>query len=201
MIAGAFEKAGSTDPMKVAFALEGMTYAGPSGNSWMRAEDHQMIAPIYIMKFTKAGQPGVKYDEEGTGYGWKTEVLIEAQDIIPPISAIERDRLQALLIFDNPLTEVHLDAIMRLAAHRLPVVSEGRDWVKEGALLAYGADYHDMWKHGAVFVDRILKGAKPGDLPFEQPTKFNLLVNMRTANALGIAIPQSILLRADEIIR
>jgi branched-chain amino acid transport system substrate-binding protein len=85
MIAGAFEKAGSTDPMKVAYALEGMTYAGPSGNSWMRAEDHQMIVPIYIMKFTKAGQPGVKYDEEGTGYGWKTETLIAAKDIIPPI--------------------------------------------------------------------------------------------------------------------
>ncbi|HKB82782.1 MAG TPA: branched-chain amino acid ABC transporter substrate-binding protein [Burkholderiales bacterium] len=85
MIAGAFEIAGSTDPMKVAFALEGMTYAGPSGNSWMRAEDHQMIVPIYIMKFTKAGQPGVKFDEEGTGYGWKMEVLIEAKDIIPPM--------------------------------------------------------------------------------------------------------------------
>ena len=79
------DKAGSTDPMKVAFALEGMTYGGPTGNSWMRAEDHQMIAPLYILSFVKAGQSGVKYDEEGTGYGWKTEVLIEAKDIIPPM--------------------------------------------------------------------------------------------------------------------
>lgn len=85
MVAAAMEKAGSTDPMKVAYALEGMTYAGPSGNSWMRAEDHQMIAPLYILRFSKAGQPGVKYDEEGTGFGWKTEALIEAKDIVPPI--------------------------------------------------------------------------------------------------------------------
>jgi branched-chain amino acid transport system substrate-binding protein len=93
MIAAAMDKAGTTDPMKVAFALEGMRYAGPSGDSWMRAEDHQMIVPISILRFTKAGQPGVKYDEEGTGYGWKTEVLIEAKDIIPPMKcSMERRR-------------------------------------------------------------------------------------------------------------
>jgi branched-chain amino acid transport system substrate-binding protein len=85
MIAAAFEKAGSTDPTRVAFALEGMAYAGPSGNSWMRAEDHQMISPIGIFKFTKAGQPGVKYDEEGTGYGWLNENMVEAKQLIPPM--------------------------------------------------------------------------------------------------------------------
>lgn len=117
------------------------------------------------------------------------------------LDAIERTKLQALIIFDNPLTEWHLDAIMKTAAHRLPVISEGRDWARAGALVAYGADYHDMWKYGAVFVDRILKGAKPGDIPVEHPTKFHLLVNMKTAKVLGIAVPESILLRADEIIR
>jgi ABC-type uncharacterized transport system substrate-binding protein len=135
------------------------------------------------------------------GASLHTFAVRDWSEIQAAFSAIERDRLQALMIFDNPLTEIHLEAIMRHAAHRLPVVSEGRDWARAGALLAYGADYHDMWKHGAVFVDRILKGAKPGDLPIEQPTKFDLLVNMRTAKALGIAIPQSILLRADEVIR
>ena len=85
MIAAAFEKAGSSDPMKVAFALEGMNYAGPGGNSWMRAEDHQIISPIGIFKFTKAGQPGVKYDEEGTGYGWLNENMVEAKQLIPPM--------------------------------------------------------------------------------------------------------------------
>ena len=125
----------------------------------------------------------------------------DSNEIQAALDTIERDRLQALIIFDNPLTEVHLEAIMRRVAHRLPVVSEGRDWAKAGALLTYGADYHDMWKHGATFVDKILKGAKPGDLPIEQPTKFDLIVNMRTAKTLGITIPQSVLLRADAVIR
>ena len=122
-------------------------------------------------------------------------------EIRSALSRIERDRVQALMIFDNPLTELHLDAIMKLVAHRLPVVSEGRDWARAGALLTYGADYHDMWKRSAIFVHKILKGAKPGDLPIEQPTRFDLMVNMRTAKVLDITVPQSILLRADEIIR
>ena len=83
MLANAMHQAGNTDPIKVAYALEGMKYAGPSGDSWMRAEDHQMIAPIYVLGFAKAGQPGVKHDAEGTGYGWKTEALIEAKNTIP----------------------------------------------------------------------------------------------------------------------
>ena len=110
-------------------------------------------------------------------------------EIRSALSRIERDRMQALMIFDNPLTELHLDAIMKLVAHRLPVVSEGRDWARAGALLTYGADYHDMWKRSAIFVHKILKGAKPGDLPIEQPTRFDLMVNMRTAKVLDITVP------------
>jgi branched-chain amino acid transport system substrate-binding protein len=83
MLANAMNQARSSDPLKVAYALEGMKYAGPSGESWMRAEDHQMIAPVYVLGFAKVGQPGVKHDAEGTGYGWKIEALIEAKDIVP----------------------------------------------------------------------------------------------------------------------
>jgi branched-chain amino acid transport system substrate-binding protein len=85
MLAGAINKAGTTDPFKVAQILEGMHFAGPTGDSWMRAEDHQIIAPIFVMSFVKAGQPGVKHDIEGTGFGWKTEALIEAKDTVPPM--------------------------------------------------------------------------------------------------------------------
>ena len=85
MLAGAMAKAQSADPLKVAYALEDMKYAGPSGDSWMRAEDHQMIAPIYLLSFAKVGQPGVRIDEEKTGYGWKTEALIEAKDTATPV--------------------------------------------------------------------------------------------------------------------
>jgi putative ABC transport system substrate-binding protein len=123
------------------------------------------------------------------------------REIQAALGAIDRGPLQALIVFDNPLTELHLAALMRLVAHRLPVVSEGKDWSKAGALLTYGVDYHDMWKDSAKFVDKILRGAKPSDIPIEQPTKFDLTVNLRTAKALGITIPESILLRADEIIK
>ena len=85
MLASAMSKAGTQDPLRVAQALEGATYKGPSGDSWMRAEDHQLIAPVYVMSFVKAGQGPVKHDAEGTGYGWRTDTLIPAQSIIPGI--------------------------------------------------------------------------------------------------------------------
>lgn len=91
MLAAAISKAGTTDPVKVAHALEGAHFAGPTGDSWMRAEDHQIIAPIYVMSFVKAGQPGAKHDIEGTGYGWKTEAVLAPNDVLPPVRCqIER---------------------------------------------------------------------------------------------------------------
>jgi branched-chain amino acid transport system substrate-binding protein len=90
MLAKAIATAGS-NPLNVAYALEGMKYSGPSGESWMRAEDHQLIAPIYVMRFAKSGQTGVKHDEEGTGFGWKTEALVEAKDAeLPANCKMER---------------------------------------------------------------------------------------------------------------
>ena len=85
MLAAAMNKAGTIDPVTVGYALEGMKYVGPSGESWMRAEDHQLIAPLYILNLVKAGQPGVKHDIEGTGLGWKTEAFIDAKDAVPPM--------------------------------------------------------------------------------------------------------------------
>jgi putative ABC transport system substrate-binding protein len=84
--------------------------------------------------------------------------------------------------------------------NRLPAIAGFRELTEAGLLLSYGTDFRDLFRRAAVFVDKILKGAKPADLPIEQPTKFDLVVNLATAKALGIAIPESFLLRADEVI-
>jgi branched-chain amino acid transport system substrate-binding protein len=85
MVGVAMNKVGSTDPGKVAHALEGLHLAGPTGDAWMRPEDHQLIAPIYLMSYAKAGTTGVKHDIEATGFGWKTDALIDANTVTPPV--------------------------------------------------------------------------------------------------------------------
>ena len=102
----------------------------------------------------------------------------------------------------SPFTVDQRNAIVELAAqHRLPAMYETRPFVEVGGLVAYGPDAVAMLRRAANYVDKILKGAKPADLPVEQPTKFELVINLKTAKALGLSIPQSLLLRADEVIQ
>jgi putative ABC transport system substrate-binding protein len=120
----------------------------------------------------------------------------------PALSAVSRAHAQALYEIDAPLFFVHRTTLLKLTAKaRLPVSYGQRQLVDEGGLMSYGANFDDLYRRSAGYVDKILKGAKPGDLPIEQPTKFELVVNLKTAKTLGITIPQSILLRADEVIR
>jgi putative ABC transport system substrate-binding protein len=86
------------------------------------------------------------------------------------------------------------------AEHHLVSIFGDRAYVKVGGLMFYGTSLTDMWRHAAIFVDRIFKGGKPGELPVEQPTKFELVINMKTAKSLGLTIPPSVLLRTDEVI-
>jgi putative ABC transport system substrate-binding protein len=98
-------------------------------------------------------------------------------------------------------TEVHRASIISTAArNQVPAVYWASHFARNGGLLSYGADQLDIFRRAASYVDRILRGAKPGDLPVQFPTKFEMVVNLKTAKALGLAVPQSILLRADEVI-
>jgi putative tryptophan/tyrosine transport system substrate-binding protein len=112
-----------------------------------------------------------------------------------------QQRLGGLLIIGDPTVSVHRARIAELAVQsRLPAISTVREWAEAGLLLAYGTSFHELWRRTATYVDKILKGAKPADLPIEQPTKFELVINLKTAKALGLTIPQSLLLRADQVI-
>jgi putative ABC transport system substrate-binding protein len=117
-------------------------------------------------------------------------------------AAMTRERAGALYVVGDPMLRQHRRRLAELAAKsRLPAVYELKDHVEAGGLMAYGPSILDMYWRAATYVDKILKGAKPADLPVEQPTKFELVINMKTAKALGLTIPQSLLLRADQIIQ
>ena len=125
-----------------------------------------------------------------------------SEELTSAFSAISRGHPQALYINEDPLFFNHRTLLLGLALKfRLPNVSGVREYVDAGGLMSYGANYEDVFRRSAGYVDRILKGAKPGDLPIEQPTKFELVVNLKTAKALGVVIPESILVRADEVIQ
>ena len=115
--------------------------------------------------------------------------------------AVGGKRVGALFVWEDALLLQHRTRILDLAvAHRLAAISLNRGFAQAGGLLSYGPNLPDLFRRAATYVDRILKGAKPGDLPVEQPAKFDLVVNMRTAKALGLTIPPSLLARADYVI-
>jgi putative ABC transport system substrate-binding protein len=116
-------------------------------------------------------------------------------------SSMTRERPDALLVLADPRFVVHRARIVEFAnKSRLPAMYPHREYAESGGLLAYGADLRDNYRRAAIYVDKILKGAKPADLPVEQPTKFEFVLNLRTAKALGLTIPPSVRARADEVI-
>jgi putative ABC transport system substrate-binding protein len=115
--------------------------------------------------------------------------------------AMKRARIDAVILGGTTQFIGDRRHIAELAvSHRLPMMTPSREYAQAGALFSYGTDYLDLFRRAAMYVDKILKGAKPADLPIEQPTKFEFVINLKTAKALGLTIPQSILLRADEVI-
>src|SRR5262249_29462038 len=130
-----------------------------------------------------------------------TFVLHRAGEFAAAFSGLMKNRDQGILVMATPFTFAYRREIVDLAAeHRIAAVYENHLFVERGGLLSYGVNIPEMSRHGAVYLDKILKGAKPGDLPIEQPTKFELVINLKTAKALGLTIPPSLLLRADQVV-
>jgi putative ABC transport system substrate-binding protein len=123
------------------------------------------------------------------------------EDFKPAFSLAQRARAQVLYVIDDGFFFANRATLLKLASKaRLPLVYAAREMTNSGALMFYGADFVDLTRRSAGYVDKILKGANPADLPIEQPTKFELVINLKTANTLGIKIPKSVLLSADEVI-
>ena len=122
-------------------------------------------------------------------------------EIDSAFAAMARERAGALLVSTGPELSPHRTRIRDLAAKsRIPAMYGGREFTEDGGLMSYGPDLRENFRRAATYVDKILKGAKPADLPIEQPTKFELVINLKTAKALGLTIPRSLLLRADQVI-
>lgn len=131
-----------------------------------------------------------------------THLLRQAGELPGAFAAMQGERAQALIVQRNTFSFENRERIVALAAqYRLPAIYGSRDLVEVSGLLSYGPSVSAMYRYAASYVDRIFKGAKPADLPVEQPTKFEMAINLKTAKALGLTIPQTLLLQADEVIK
>jgi putative ABC transport system substrate-binding protein len=129
-----------------------------------------------------------------------TSEILRAEDIAPAFDAL-KGRVEALYVCNDPLVNVNRVRMNTLAlAARLPAVYGFRELVEAGGLISYGPNYSDLFRRAADYVDKILRGAKAADIPIEQPTKFDLVINLITAKALGLDVPATLLARADEVI-
>ena len=124
------------------------------------------------------------------------------KDIDSAFGEVSKGQAEAIIVLGNPVLNRYRNQVIELAAKtRLPATYARPEFVEAGGLMNYGASYNDLFRRAAIYVDKILKGAKPANLPIEQPTKFELLINLKTAKQIGLTIPPSVLARADRIIR
>jgi putative ABC transport system substrate-binding protein len=126
----------------------------------------------------------------------------KADDLEATFIAASRQGVDGIVMGQDGLFQANRKLVAELAAkHRLPTIYRSMESIEAGGLIAYGPSYPDLYRQSADYVDKILRGAKPGDLPIQQPAKFELIINLKAAKAMGLAIPQSLLLRADEVIQ
>jgi putative ABC transport system substrate-binding protein len=188
-----------------------------TGSSNVNSEISDKVVELLMQSLPKLRRVGFLVDASLTSYADNVRIsrrvaahyrlepvfgdMATPEDIKPVMARLAKEKVQAVVILASAWFPAYHQEIINVAlAQRWPVVSGLHIFAEAGALFSYGADRVALYRRAAYFVDRILKGAKPGDLPIEQPTKFELVINMKTAKALRITIPSSILVRADRVI-
>ena len=206
------------DPVRAGFVA---SFSRPGGNITGVASQYEEIGAKQMQLLTEA-IPGITRlvllrDAANPGAGLTATAaanaatklgvnarLIEVRqpsEFDSAFQAAREGRAQAIHILPSPFFSAHRRALIKLAeTHRLPALYEFRQYVEDGGFMSYGVDIREMYRRSASFVERILKGATPGELPIERPTKFELVINLKTAKALGLTIPPSLLARADQVI-
>src|SRR5258707_1620681 len=155
--------------------------------------------PDYVGMRARFEQAGVA--APAVGLTVRSVEVRDTPDLDAAFEVIIREHPEALLLLADPFTISQRSRIVEFAAEqRLPAIYETSNFVDVGGLISYGPNISDQFRRAATYVDKILRGAKPADLPIEQPTKFELVINLKTAKALGLTIPQSLLQRADQVI-
>jgi len=155
-----------------------------------------MTNPIHVLEWSE-----VEKAARTLGIQPRLLDIRKREDIERAFDAARDQHADAIIIGGDTLIETNLSLIVGLAAsHHLPATYTFRDFVDAGGLIFYGASYPDLYRRAATYVDKVLKGAKPADLPIQQPTKFELVINLKTAKALGLTVPPALLDRADEVI-
>jgi len=211
--------AGGSDPVKAGIVA---SLARPGGNitglanSFTELRGKQMeLLKETIPKLSRvaviwnpnspSADSGSRYTEsEARTLGLRLQSLevTKAGDFETAFKAAKKERAGAILVTANPLIFTHFDRIAELAAkNRLPTIHSQKEFVESGGLMIYGPNEVDIYRRAAIYVDKILKGAKPVDLPVERPSKFQLIFNLKTAKRIGLAIPPNVLARADKVIR
>jgi len=175
-------------------ALEFLKETIPRTNRVVMIVDPKNQGMMLRLKAVQNGVPKLSIE-------LKSMAALSSNELVGALTIAAKERPDALFVL-SPIYAAYRDEIMEFAAKsKVPILFDTSGLASEaGALLSYGADISDLFRRAATFVDKILKGAKPADLPVEQPTKFELVINLKTAKSLGLTVPQSILLRADAVI-
>jgi putative ABC transport system substrate-binding protein len=163
------------------------------------------LSRVAILFSPRAQMPGMIEETVAAARSLRLDVVrVEVrrgEDLEPAFQLAVRERAGAMVVVPDPLFNTHVRRISELSLrHRLPTIAGQSGFASAGGLIAFGPSITDNWRRAATYVDRILKGAKPGDLPVERPTRFEMIVNRKTARALGISLPAPFLARADEVI-